>query len=125
MLLDLYNWTKNMHNGDATISKVELVVSDIPEDYQNRVEPLFILRNILLARYSPMGNMHDSNVQLELFIMSFNLFNQLPLMCIRIARSAICIYVFMKNWDNASLLGHAVVKLLFLVYRCYLSRKDQ
>ena len=125
MLSDRYKRTGNMHDLEAAISKAELAVSAIPEDHPDRAGRLYNLGTMLSHRYNRTGNMHDLEVQLESLIMSFNLLNALPLTRIRAARCALRILLSNENWDQASSLAQAAVKLLPFVCGRYLVREDQ
>ena len=69
--------------------------------------------------------MHELKLQLNSLIISFNLFNSIPLTRIRVARRAIRILVTTENWDQASSLAQAAVKLLPFVCGRYSVREDQ
>ena len=69
--------------------------------------------------------MHELKAALKSSIISFNLPNVLPLTRMRAARRAIRILVATKNWDQASSLAQAAVKLLPFVCGRYLGRGDQ
>lgn len=69
--------------------------------------------------------MNDLEVALQSFIGSFNLLNAIPLIRIKCARRAIRILISMENWDQASSLAHAAIKLLPFICGRYLSREDQ
>ena len=114
-----------MHDLEAAISKGELAVSATPEDYPDRAALLNNLGKSLSDRYNWTGNMLDLKVALPSFTMSFNLLNTLPLVRIGAARHAIRILIFTENWDQASSLSQAAMKLLPFVCGRYLVREDQ
>lgn len=59
ILLAQYNWTGNLHNLEAIISKAELVVSIASENYPNQGKFLDSQGCMLLKPYKRTRNMHD------------------------------------------------------------------
>ncbi len=125
LLSDRFYQTGNIHNLEAAISKAELVVSTVSEDHPDMVKYLNNLGKMLSDRYNQTKNIHDLETALKSFIRSFNLLNAIPLIRIIGARRAIRILVSMENWDQASSLAHAAIKLLPFICGRYLSREDQ
>ena len=124
-LADRHDRTGNMQELEAAISRAELAVSTTPEDHQDQARCLNSLGTMLSDRYKRLGNRNDLETALRSYIRSFDLSNAIPLTRVRSARYAIRILVSMQNWDQASLLAQAAIKLLPFICGRYLSRDDQ
>lgn len=59
MLSDRYNWTENIDDLQAAISRAELAVSATPENYPDRAVRLNSIAIMLSDRYPRIGNIDN------------------------------------------------------------------
>ena len=120
-----YNRTRNIDDLEAAICKMELAVSITPRDHSDQALWLQSLGSRLSDRFYRTGKIGDLQAALESFTSSFDLSSALPLTRVQSARRAIHILVSIENWDRASSLAQAALKLLPFICDRYLGRTDQ
>ena len=115
----------NRQDLELAISNADLAVSTTPADHPDRANLLYELGTILTVRHKWTENMDDLHTALRSFLDTFALQNAIPLIRIRGARKALQILVSMEEWNQASSLAQAAIKLLPFICGRFSRREDQ